>query len=102
METIQNVLGGAHHGWSLREGAQEEQRLVEANQRSRIREARGVEAIQQLYDAGGLVATEAIAMGFKFGELVIESSPCHKDSRTRVPHGWPAWYARQTLRDSGL
>ena len=87
METIQNVLGGANHGWTLRKGAQEKQRFVEADQRNRIGEARGVEAIQQFHDACDFVTAEPIAAGFELGELEVESFRGHGDSPQRVTHG---------------
>ena len=86
VEVLKNALRRANHGWPLRKGAEEKQSFMEADQRSRIGEASGVEPSQQLHDAGDFVASEAIAAGFEFGELAIESVRGHGRFPTRVPH----------------
>ena len=80
------MLGGANDGWRLRKGAQEKQRFVEADQRWRIKEVPGVETIQQLYDACGLVGSETIAAGFEFGQPAVQGFGRHVWGQSSLPH----------------
>ena len=84
MKAIQNPLRSTNHGRTLRKSTQEEQGLMEPDQRSRIGEARSGEMFEQFDNAAGFVAAEAVADGLKLGELAIESVGSHG----RFPQGY--------------
>ena len=72
MKTIQDALGGAHDRRAVGKGAQKKQRLVEANQRGWVREARRVQAAQEIHDVGGFFRTEMKTAGFEGSEQAVE------------------------------
>ena len=74
MEGFQDLLGGMEDSGRLREGAEKKQRLVEADQGSRIGEGSGIETMQELHYARGIASAEAIPTGFNFGQQAMKSN----------------------------
>jgi hypothetical protein len=52
VETVEQLLGLTHHVWALREGSQEEESFMKANERLGVGEAGRAEQVQGFQDAG--------------------------------------------------
>ena len=65
---IEDALGGAENGGALREGAEEHDGLVEADERGRVGEAGGVERAEEFFGGASGAGAEVVAGGFELGE----------------------------------